>query len=322
MKCTSKLKKKSRLLCLLCIAALFVGGCKSTIENAYDPYSTDFMNGYNGVDYFASNSCVTNDVYFGDTANSSVAEGAGVFNMDTKEVKFNKNIFERLYPASTTKVLTAYIILKRCNMSDIVTVSKEAANPAESSSVCGLKEGDQISVMDLLYGLLLESGNDAAIALAEHCSGSVEAFADLMNQTAAKLGATQSNFVNPSGYPDENHYTTIYDMYLIFSNAISLESFVTIINSADHDAAYTNASGNAVNVKFSNTCGYLSGAYEAPEGVNVVGGKTGTTHDAGYCLVLYSTNSDNERIISIVYKADGKSNLYLLMNELLSGFAN
>ena len=169
---------------------------------------------------------------------------------------------------------------------------------------------------------MLESGNDAAIALAEHCSGSVEAFADLMNQTAAKLGATQSNFVNPSGYPDENHYTTIYDMYLIFSNAISLESFVTIINSADHDAAYTNASGNAVNVKFSNTCGYLSGAYEAPEGVNVVGGKTGTTHDAGYCLVLYSTNSDNERIISIVYKADGKSNLYLLMNELLSGFAN
>ena len=299
-----------------------MGGCKSTIENAYDPYSTDFMNGYNGVDYFASNSCVTNDVNFGDTANSSVAEGAGVFNIDTKEVKFNKNIFERLYPASTTKVLTAYIILKQCNMSDIVTVSKEAANPAESSSVCGLKEGDQISVMDLLYGLLLESGNGAAIALAEHCSGSVDAFADLMNQTAAKLGATQSHFVNPSGYPDENHYTTIYDMYLIFSNAISLESFVTIISSADHDASYTNASGNAVNVKFSNTCGYLSGAYEAPDGVNVVGGKTGTTHDAGYCLVLYSTNSDNERIISIVYKADGKSNLYLLMNELLSGFAN
>ncbi len=96
-------------------------------------------------------------------------------------------------------------------MSDIVTVSKEAANPAESSSVCGLKEGDQISVMDLLYGLLLESGNDAAIALAEHCSGSVEAFADLMNQTAAKLGATQSNFVNPSGYPDE----TIILRYMI-----------------------------------------------------------------------------------------------------------
>ena len=195
-----------------------MGGCKSTIENAYDPYSTDFMNGYNGVDYFASNSCVANDVNFGDTANSSVAEGAGVFNMDTKEVKFNKNIFERLYPASTTKVLTAYIILKRCNMSDIVTVSKEAANPAESSSVCGLKEGDQISVMDLLYGLLLESGNDAAIAIAEHIAGSEEAFVSLMNEEALSMGASCTHFANCHGMPDGNHYTSAYDLYVIFKN--------------------------------------------------------------------------------------------------------
>lgn len=116
---------------------------------------------------------------------------------------YSQNLFEKLYPASTTKILTAYIILKNCDLNATVTVSHDAANPGHSSSVCGLKEGDIITVQDLLYGLLLESGNDAAIALAEYCSGSVEEFAKLMNSTAKSFGATNSNFVNPSGLPDE-----------------------------------------------------------------------------------------------------------------------
>lgn len=100
---------------------------------------------------------------------------------------YSQNLFEKLYPASTTKILTAYIILKNCDLNATVTVSHDAANPGHSSSVCGLKEGDVITVQDLLYGLLLESGNDAAIALAEYCSGSVEEFAKLMNSTAKVL---------------------------------------------------------------------------------------------------------------------------------------
>ena len=308
---------------MVCIAALFMTGCGKDIENAYDPYSTDYLNGYNGPDYFASNYAVTNDVNFGqDSTTSSVAEGAGAFNVDKHEVLYSQNLFEKLYPASTTKILTAYIILKNCDLNATTTVSHDAANPGSSSSVCGLNEGDVITVNDLLYGLLLQSGNDAAIALAEYYSGSVEAFAEVMNQTANSLGATNSHFVNPSGLPDENHYTTVYDMYLIFSNAISLESFVTQISSQTHDAAYTDANGNAVNKTYKNTCGYLTGAYNAPENITVIGGKTGTTGDAGHCLVLLSQNANGERIISIVYKADGKSNLYMLMNEILSGFAN
>ena len=299
-------------------------GCGTKIENAYDTYSTDYINGYNGSNYFASNLCVTNDVNFGqdNMQFAKTAEGAGAFNIDTHQVLYSQNLFEKLYPASTTKILTAYIILKNCDLNATVTVSHDAANPGHSSSVCGLKEGDVITVQDLLYGLLLESGNDAAIALAEYCSGSVEEFAKLMNSTAKSFGATNSNFVNPSGLPDENHYTTIYDMYLIFSNAISLESFVAIISSQTHDVAYTNAQGAAVSKTFKNTCGYLTGAYTAPEKVTVTGGKTGTTGEAGYCLVLLSQNAKNERIISIVYKADGKKDLYSFMNEILSGFAN
>lgn len=299
-------------------------GCGTKIENAYDTYSTDYINGYNGSNFFASNLCVTNDVNFGqdNMQFAKTAEGAGAFNIDTHQVLYSQNLFEKLYPASTTKILTAYIILKNCDLNATVTVSHDAANPGHSSSVCGLKEGDVITVQDLLYGLLLESGNDAAIALAEYCSGSVEEFAKLMNSTAKSFGATNSSFVNPSGLPDENHYTTIYDMYLIFSNAISLESFVAIISSQTHDVAYTNAQGAAVSKTFKNTCGYLTGAYTVPENVTVTGGKTGTTGEAGYCLVLLSQNAKNERIISIVYKADGKKDLYSFMNEILSGFAN
>lgn len=299
-------------------------GCGTKIENAYDTYSTDYINGYNGSNYFASNLCVTNDVNFGqdNMQFAKTAEGAGAFNIDTHQVLYSQNLFEKLYPASTTKILTAYIILKNCDLNATVTVSHDAANPGHSSSVCGLKEGDVITVQDLLYGLLLESGNDAAIALAEYCSGSVEEFAKLMNSTAKSFGATNSSFVNPSGLPDENHYTTIYDMYLIFSNAISLESFVAIISSQTHDVAYTNAQGAAVSKTFKNTCGYLTGAYTTPENVTVTGGKTGTTGEAGHCLVLLSQNAKNERIISIVYKADGKKDLYSFMNEILSGFAN
>lgn len=299
-------------------------GCGTKIENAYDTYFTDYINGYNGSNFFASNLCVTNDVNFGqdNMQFAKTAEGAGAFNIDTHQVLYSQNLFEKLYPASTTKILTAYIILKNCDLNATVTVSHDAANPGHSSSVCGLKEGDVITVQDLLYGLLLESGNDAAIALAEYCSGSVEEFAKLMNSTAKSFGATNSSFVNPSGLPDENHYTTIYDMYLIFSNAISLESFVAIISSQTHDVAYTNAQGAAVSKTFKNTCGYLTGAYTAPESVTVTGGKTGTTGEAGHCLVLLSQNAKNERIISIVYKADGKKDLYSFMNEILSGFAN
>ena len=323
LRCTSKQRFK-RLLCLTCITAVFMTGCGTKIENAYDTYSTDYINGYNGSNYFASNLCVTNDVNFGqdNMQFAKTAEGAGAFNIDTHQVLYSQNLFEKLYPASTTKILTAYIILKNCDLNATVTVSHDAANPGHSSSVCGLKEGDVITVQDLLYGLLLESGNDAAIALAEYCSGSVEEFAKLMNSTAKSFGATNSSFVNPSGLPDENHYTTIYDMYLIFSNAISLESFVAIISSQTHDVAYTNAQGAAVSKTFKNTCGYLTGAYTAPENVTVTGGKTGTTGEAGHCLVLLSQNAKNERIISIVYKADGKKDLYSFMNEILSGFAN
>ncbi len=312
---------------MFCVAAVFVTGCgnNAEIENAYAVYSSSLTQygTESKLQYFGEELCVTEDISLGtDETDSQVAEGAGVFNLDTKEVTYAQNLFEQLYPASTTKILTALIIIENCNLDDMVTVSENAVAQSTDSSVCGLNAGDVISVRNLLYGLLLKSGNDAAVALAEYYAGSTEDFAILMNQKAASLGATNSSFVNPSGLPDENHYTTVYDMYLIFKDAIQYDDFVEIISTAEYTASYTDSSGSEVTNSWTNTNRFVTGAKDSPEGVTVIGGKTGTTGAAGYCLVLYSKNEKGERIISIVFKADASSNLYLLMSQILEGFAN
>ena len=307
-----------------------LGGCGQgsvPYDNAYDVYSYEnsFIHIEDDIDtnYFASELCVTQNVDFGtDQTDSHVAQGAGVFNLTKKEVLYSQNLFGKLYPASTTKILTAYIILKYADLNSVVTVSESAAEQAIDSSVCGLKAGDNITVRDLLYGLLLNSGNDAAEALAEHYSGSIEAFAELMNQEAVRMGATNSHFMNPSGLSHNEHYTTVYDMYLIFNEALKIEEFVTIINTASYECAYSNVSGETVEKTFHNSNRYLNKTVTTPEGFTIIGGKTGTTYDAGYCLVLYSKNPAGDDIISIVFKADGRYNLYLLMNQILSRFAN
>jgi D-alanyl-D-alanine carboxypeptidase (penicillin-binding protein 5/6) len=301
-------------------------GKTDTVENPYPVYSSalsQYENSTGTFSYFASDLCVTEDVNFGtETTDSQVAEAAGVFNLNTQEITYAQNIFERLYPASTTKILTAYIIIKYCNLDDMVTVSDNAVAQTVDSSVCNLKAGDVISVRDLLYGLLLASGNDAAVALAEYYAGSAGNFADVMNHEALSLGASASHFVNPNGLPDEDHYTTVYDMYLIFKEAIQYTDFVEIIQTASYTATYSDASGNEVNNVWNNTNRYINHKKEAPSGFTVIGGKSGTTGAAGYCLVLYSRNEAGEDIVSIVFKADGISNLYLLMNQILAGYAN
>ncbi len=223
---------------------------------------------------------------------------------------------------STTKILTALIALEESNLDDVVTVSANAANQASDSSVCGLKEGDQISMRDLLYGLMMRSGNDAAIAIAEHISGSSEEFAVLMNAKAQSLGATNSHFVTPNGLHDEDHYTTVYDMYLIMNAAVQNETFVEILQTANYTTNYTDAAGNPVTQDWATTNKYLTGTEAVPEGVTVIGGKTGTTGEAKYCLVQYNQNASGEPMISIVFKADCRDNMYLLMSEILKNFSN
>ena len=162
----------------------------------------------------------------------------GLFDIKDATTDCAYNIHKKLYPASTTKILTALVALENGNLTDTVTVSAEAdsANFAADEQTCGIKAGDQLTLEDLLNGLLLYSGNDNAVAIADHIAGNTKKFAEMMNAEAQKLMATNSHFVNPSGLHDDNHYTTAYDLYLIFNECIKHEEFVKIINSSSYTA--------------------------------------------------------------------------------------
>ena len=328
MKCINK--KNICLLLLLC--TLIFSGCGKTVErvtfsNAYDIYetskkyqliSTEDTSLHGALPYFASNNCVSDGKDLGtDKTSSYVAGASGVFNLTTKDVLYAQNIYAKMYPASTTKILTAYVALKYGDLNGIYTVSENAADQASDSSVCNLKAGEQLSLQQLLYGLLLRSGNDAAIVIAEGISGDVSSFAELMNKEAKMLGATDSNFVNANGLQDENHYTTVYDLYLIFQAAIQNPTFVDIIHTTEYTVDYLDPNGMSIQQVWTSTNKYLMGTETAPDGITVIGGKTGTTNDAGYCLVLLSNNAAGDQIVSIVMKADCRNNLYYYMNELL-----
>ncbi len=330
MKCTNRLI--TVLLAGACGACLLCG-CKeqkTTIANAYDVYDTSAQYGLTNaqtetaVKPFASDLCVADfENSDGKDMLTQVAEGAGLFLPDIETTAYAQNVHERLYPASTTKIMTAYVALKYGDLNETVTVSREALEGLDpSSSVCGIQAGDTLTLETLLYGLMLCSGNDAAEVIAEAVAGSSEAFVELMNQEALALGATNSHFVNAHGLPDEDHYTTVYDLYLMFQAAVKNETFVDIIHTGTYEAVYTDANGQTIKKEWKNSNRYLSGKEEMPDGVTVIGGKTGTTQAAGYCLVLLSENEKKEPVISIVLKADGRSDLYLLMSQMLSNFSN
>lgn len=301
-------------------------GEEITIENPYDVYESPRAYGLNTTvsgnenkqSFFSKDLCVagTEDV-LSDSVTASLSEAAGLFDIEDNNLKFGKNIYGRIYPASTTKILTAYVAMKHGDLSKTATVTEQELQLEEGSSTCGLSVGDIFSLEELLYGLMLCSGNDAANVIADLVAGSTDEFAKLMNQEALALGATNSHFVNPHGLHIEEHYTTVYDMYLIFQAALEEEKFVSIISAQSHTASFSRSTGETGSMNWENTNKYLNGEIETPEGIQVIGGKTGTTNDAGYCLVLYSKNSRGVPHISIVYKSDSRENLYHEMSELL-----
>lgn len=225
------------------------------------------------------------------------ADGGILIDAESGCVIYGKNIHQRYYPASITKILTALIVIERCNLDDTLTFSYNAVHHVESGSTsAGYDTGDQITVRQALYAMLLKSANEVANALAEHCAGSIEAFAELMNEKAAALGCQDSHFVNPSGLNDENHYTTAYDFSLIAQAAFENPTFVEF-----DSTTYYELPKNATNPdSFTVFCGHKmlkknSGQYYP----GVIGGKTGYTLLAGNTLVTCAER-DGLRLISVI----------------------
>lgn len=247
------------------------------------------------------------------------AKASMLVNDTDKTMVYSHNIYGKIYPASITKIVTAFVTLKYADLDDLVTVSYNASHITEPGAMkCGFNEGDQIVLRDLLYSFLIHSGNDAGIAIAEHVAGDVVTFADMMNAEMKRLGAVHSHFVNPHGLHDDDHYTTAYDLYLIFHQLIKNDIFLEIIHHGDYTAKYKDRNGQKKSLYFTSTDRYLTGRAAAPDGVTVIGGKTGTTAMAGSCLLLYSKGPDGKDYVSVVLKAAGAYDLYTQMTHLLA----
>lgn len=314
---------RRKAVCAAICAALLLSGCSSLkkLDNPYDFAQRTAL--YEGgalagrAESFASDLCVvTENTPSSDAA--VTAEAAAVFDVAGKEVIFGKNPFEKLYPASITKIMTALLAIKYGDLSDEVTVPEEAVITESGATLCGIKPGDKITMEQLLYGLMLPSGNDAGAAIAVHMDDTIEAFAARMNAEAKKLGATGTHFVNPHGLNDENHYTTAYDLYLIFNEAMKYPEFRKIVGTDSYEAVYTLASGETVTKTWKQSNWYMTGERQMPEGLFALGGKTGTTKAAGSCLIMGSDDASGKEYISVVLKAPDRKGLYDNMTNILN----
>ncbi|MBQ8007329.1 MAG: D-alanyl-D-alanine carboxypeptidase, partial [Lachnospiraceae bacterium] len=183
---------------------------------------------------FAADICVTDNDFEKMTLTIDEAEAGGLFDATSAETVYAKNVHKKLNPASLTKVMTAYIALKYGHLEDTLTASSNVLITESGAQLMGLKEGDKLTLEQALNALLLYSANDAGVLIAEYLSGSVESFAAVMNDEAVKLGATNTHFTNPHGLTDEEHYTTVYDLYLMFNAAMQFEEFRRIINTTEY----------------------------------------------------------------------------------------
>lgn len=327
MKCINK--RIISLLLILILGGTSFGCGKSEVSlkfsdmKAQEVFSVTDNQLNDSISLMASDLCVTSSDVSIDTIDTSMVNGAGLFDITNKKVLYGSNLYEAFFPASITKVLTAYIVLKdveagKISLTDAVPISANTVIHESGVAACAFNQGDLVTVSQALNLLLIRSDNGTAVALAEFISGSVEEFSVRMNEEAKALGATGSNFVNPHGLTDANHYTTIYDLYLIFNEVVKYDTFLEIIQKNEYETTVTSADGQPRVVNCHAMHYFATGKVAVPEGVLLIGGKTGTTNAAGNCLILYSYDQNGNPFISITLGAQDRDTLYVKMSELLA----
>lgn len=247
-------------------------------------------------------------------------EGAVLLDYDSLEILYEKNPHKQLFPASTTKIMTGILALENGNLEDMITIDQEVVDYTNGSHIA-LEPGEELTLAQLLDALLIESANDAAVAIAKHISGSVDSFVVLMNDKAKEIGAVNTNFKNPSGLPDEEHLTTAYDLALIGRYAMENDDFKNIVKNYRGLIPITNKKNEERHLNSSNRMLYSNDKIVVNgesvtiryEGVNGV--KSGYTNAAQYCLVT-SYERDNQSFIVVSLKAD-RNNIYSDTHRLL-----
>lgn len=232
---------------------------------------------------------------------NTTSPSAIVMEMSTGTILYEKNSTEKLYPASITKIMTVMIALENCSLDEIVTFSDAAIDNTEGSGIAR-DYGEQMTMEDCLYAIMLASANECAYAVAEHVAGDIETFAEMMNAKAAELGCVNTNFVNPHGLHDDNHYTCSYDMALIGQAAYANETFRIITGTKARMIPPTNKHEEETPLQNHNKLlhRYQSGNYVYEY---CTGGKTGYTTDANSTLVTFA-EKDGMALVSVVMNTD------------------
>ncbi|MBR1747996.1 MAG: D-alanyl-D-alanine carboxypeptidase [Clostridia bacterium] len=224
---------------------------------------------------------------------------------DTGEIFDRKNEHLRLPMASTTKTMTALVILENCLPDEIVEIDQTAVR-VEGSSIY-LKRGEKFTVKELLFGLMLRSGNDAAVALAIHCAGSIESFAGMMNLKAEELGLIDTHFVNPHGLHDPEHYTSAYDLCKIGCEAMKNPMFREIVNTKFVTV------GEGENKRYWSNKNKILTTFDGGNGI-----KTGFTKNAGRCLIASATREGKTVVSVVLNRYDMFSECRTMMEDAFS----
>lgn len=226
------------------------------------------------------------------------AQAAILMDADTGQVLYGKMERQRMYPASLTKIMTCLLAMENGKYNDIVTIREEATAGVANTTHIALTEGEQLTLEQLMYATMLESANDAASAIGIHLSGSIQMFSDIMNQRAVELGATGSHFVNANGLPDDNHYSTAYDLAIITREALKHPEFRKFAGTHQYIIPATNKNAERP-VTHKNYMFVLNDTYEG-----AFAGKTGWTEEAGKCLMTVAER-DGVTLICVVLKCSG-----------------
>ena len=246
------------------------------------------------------------------------ASAAGLFSLDDNRTVYIQNGCERLRIASITKIMTALLAVQEGNLEREITLGEEVVITEPGASLSGLKPGYRLTGENLLYATLLQSGNDAANGLAVFTSGSLESFIRRMNEKAVMLHATDTHFVNTHGLDADGHYSSVYDLYLIFSACIREPAFLRAISRPSYSYTCKDAEDTDISIEMTSTNWYKNRTATPPAGITVVGGKTGHTAKSGYSLIILARDGEGKEYIAVILGADSREALYEQMNRLLN----
>lgn len=268
------------------------------------------------VEGVAKNLCVGESNTHLEGIEGHEGEIAGLFDLQDKEILFSQNLHEKVSPGSINQLMVALTAYEELNMEDSVTIEQEDVVGRRLGRSSGLATGNVVTVQQLIHGVLVYSAQDACYALARIAAGDKDAFVEHMNQKAQEIGMTNTVFSNVTGAEDENQYTTVYDLYLLFHQLLEYPDLIHAMGLSSYTMNSTKSNGDVKQQILDTDNPYLTGNLSVPKGVTVLGGKYMSTKTQ-YATALLVQNNYGDAFVLIVYRADSEETMNTRIREML-----